>query len=474
MQGAWKVGLLVIVFVGLLFGAYEVLGKSLFAKPSKTIYAEFADASGLQIGSNVTMAGVRIGNVTAIELTAPDRARVAMTLQDEIKIPEGTTAQIASSLIGFGDSPVVLVPPAGGSTGYLASGATIMGSKPSPLGDLLPDMTTTLQEVNKTLIATRALLEDDKMKGNLLALLETSNKTIEQFGKLATSLDSTIAENRSSVRGLMASLGQTMTDVQKATQYALKLVQDPKFKDEAQAILASLNRTAASAEKLIAGVEEMVNDPKMRDSLNNTVGNVEKITDSGTRIAENTEKMTKDGTLISENGVKISENVVELTKKANELADEAKAVLEKLQKFFDKVPSGGPVKGLTTDMSLSREQDPNHWRTDLSATLPVGGGGSVTLGLWDAFESNKITAQYGRPLNSSLQYRYGIYASKPGVGVDYRLAPRLSLRGDLFDINDPRFDLRARIDFGNGLYGWVGADRIFDKSAFTIGVGIRK
>ncbi len=473
MQGAWKVGILVIIFVAMLFGAYEVLGKSLFAKPTKVIRAEFADASGLQLGSNVTMAGVRVGSVTLIELVSPTRARVTMSIRDDVKLPQGTTAQIAGSLIGFGDTPVVLVPPAVATTAYLESGATIPGSKPSPLGDLMPDMSATLQEVNKTLVATRSLLEDQKLKGDLVKLLETSNNTVAQFGKLASSLDATIAENRSSVRGLMATLGQTMTDVQKATQYALKLVQDPKFKKEAEEILATLSRTASNAEKLMANVNEMVSDPKMKESLNNTVANVEKITDSGTRIAANTEKMTADGTQISANGVKISENVVELTKKANELADEAKSVLEKLQKFFDRVPSGSPVKGLTTDMSLSREQDPNRWRTDVEATLPVSGG-SVTLGLWDAFESNKITAQYGKAVSPSLQYRYGIYASKPGVGVDYRLAPRLSLRGDLFDINDPRLDLRARIDFGNGFYGWVGADRIFNKSALTFGIGIRK
>lgn len=473
MQGAWKVGLLVIVFVGLLFGAYEVLGKSLFAKPTKTIHAEFADASGLQIGSNVTMAGVRVGHVTAIDLMSPTKARVTMTIAEDVNLPTGTTAQIAGSLIGFGDAPLVLVPPAGAPQGYLASGATISGTKPSPLGEFLPDMNTTLQEVNKTLVATRSLLEDDKLKGNMVKLLETSNNTIAQFGKLATNLDATLAENRSSVRGIMASLGQTMTDVQKATQYALKLVQDPKFKKEAEQILASLNKTATSAQELIEGVNQMVNDPKMKESLMNTAGNVEKITDSGTRIAENTEKMTADGKIISENGVKISENVVELTKKANELADQAKAVLEKLQKFFDKVPSTSPIKGVSTDMSLVHESDPSEWRTDIEATLPVKGG-SVTLGLWDAFESNKITAQFGRSLSSTLQYRYGIYASKPGVGVDYRLAPRLSLRGDLFDINDPRLDLRARIDFGNGLYGWVGTDRIFRNNALTFGVGIRK
>jgi hypothetical protein len=48
------------------------------------------------------------------------------------------------------------------------------------------------------------------------------------------------------------------------------------------------------------------------------------------------------------------------------------------------------------------------------------------------------------------------------------------LRGDLFDINNPRADLRARFDLGGGFYGWLGASQVFKRNAVTVGVGFRK
>ncbi|MFQ3677542.1 MAG: hypothetical protein SNJ74_06345 [Fimbriimonadaceae bacterium] len=99
---------------------------------------------------------------------------------------------------------------------------------------------------------------------------------------------------------------------------------------------------------------------------------------------------------------------------------------------------------------------------------------SIHLGVFDAFEANRLNVQLGRPLAKGLDYRVGIYASKPGVGVDYRVAPKLTVRGDLFDINDPRLDLRARFDLGGGVLGWLGVDRTFDRNAWSLGVGIRK
>ena len=60
------------------------------------------------------------------------------------------------------------------------------------------------------------------------------------------------------------------------------------------------------------------------------------------------------------------------------------------------------------------------------------------------------------------------------MGVEYRLAPALSLRGGLYDINELRGDIRARYEFGNGLYGFVGVNRLFNQNAPTIGIGFRK
>jgi len=69
MQSATRVGFLVVVFVGLLVGAYAVLQRSFFAPKTKTYYAEFADAGGVTTGARVLMAGVEIGTVAGVELS---------------------------------------------------------------------------------------------------------------------------------------------------------------------------------------------------------------------------------------------------------------------------------------------------------------------------------------------------------------------------------------------------------------------
>jgi ABC-type transporter Mla subunit MlaD len=117
MQSAWKVGLLGIVFLGCLFGAYGILGRTIGAKAEDIYPASFANAGGIVAGSPVMMAGVRVGVVKSVRLASASEAIVILGLDKGTKIPEGTKAVISSSLIGIGDRPIDLVPPASyGST----------------------------------------------------------------------------------------------------------------------------------------------------------------------------------------------------------------------------------------------------------------------------------------------------------------------------------------------------------------------
>lgn len=61
MQGAWKVGLLVVVFGVLLVAGFQFLGKSVFAQPTDEYYAELESVEGISEGTKVLMAGVPIG-----------------------------------------------------------------------------------------------------------------------------------------------------------------------------------------------------------------------------------------------------------------------------------------------------------------------------------------------------------------------------------------------------------------------------
>jgi phospholipid/cholesterol/gamma-HCH transport system substrate-binding protein len=136
--------------------------------------------------------------------------------------------------------------------------------------------------------------------------------------------------------------------------------------------------------------------------------------------------------------------------------------------------AGSTLSSIQTRFDLMGTSEPKRARTDFTAIFPQSNGDSFQLGLFDAFEGNKFTAQIGRKIDDNLGIRYGVFASKPGLGVDYSLGSRLSLRGDLFSLNDPRLDLRFRYDFGKGVIGWFGMDRAFKDNAPLIGLGIAR
>ncbi|MCW5943479.1 MAG: MCE family protein [Fimbriimonadaceae bacterium] len=465
MSSAVKVGALVVVFVGLLIGAYAVLGRSLFGPKPDTYFAEFADAGGVTPGTKVLMAGVKVGVVTEVALQGPAKAKVTLAVDRGVAIPAGSTVLIPGSFLGFGETPIQIVPPVAATTARLDPGATLAGTKQRALDSLMPESGTTLKELNATLVATRKLLEDQQLKGKVEDLLETSTKTLARFERLAANVDGIMAENRATVQKAMRSAADTMEELNKGTKMVTALLADPKWKDQAEKMLAQLGATGKKAEDLIVSLNDFVNDPELREPLKRTMENVETMTETGTRVAANTEEMTR-------NGATLSKKAIELADHANEIAAEAKVVVKKIQDFFQKVPSNVNIQP-SYEMDVTRDMKDNRWRSDLTVSAPVKGG-RVYAGLWDAFEGNRVTLQLGKPFGEGNEFRYGIFASKPGMGVDYRLAPKTFLRGDLFDINDPRLDLRVRYEFGKDYVGWVGVNRLFDSNSIALGVGVRR
>lgn len=466
MQDASRVGFLVVVFVALVLGAYALLGRSVFAPKTTSYYAEFSDAAGIVPGAKVLMAGVKIGTVSEIVLQSPNVARMKLEIESDKKIPVGSTAMLQTSLIGFGDNPVQIVPPPRLSGNFLAPNGVLKGVKASALAGIMPDSEQTVAELNKTLAAARKLLEDQKLKKSLEDLMATSNKTIEEFGKLAAGTSSLLAQNKVYLSKAMADAAAAIHDVRKGIELATKLLKDDKFKGQIAAMLDKLNATGAQAEQLVKNLNDFITDPSLRQPLSASMENVKTMTDSGTRIAASTEEIAK-------NGVVISEKAIELAEKANLIADEARAALQKLQGFFQKVPSGDVLSKIETRMDVLRESDPGRFRTDVDIAVPFKDY-KLHLGVFDAFETNKVNAQLGQTFGSDNEFRYGVYAGKPGFGVQYQLAPRFYLDTSMFGLNDTRLDIRARYDFGKDIVGWLGLNRAFDGNAAMIGVGIRK
>jgi len=473
MQSAARVGLLVSIFVVLFIGAYAILGRSVFAPKIKRYYAVFEDAGGLSTGARVLLSGVKVGQVMAVELTPERKARVVLEIDATVGVPKGSIAALPTSLIGIGDRYVEIIAPEG-VVPAMEAGDSMVGKKIGALDALMPDSKKTIQELNGTLAAARRLLEDGELRNSLQTLIDNSAKTADNFGKLAARIDGLVAENRATLTSALKQGEQAIANLNKVTAEVYDFAKSGKVQDQVTGLLDDMRATVKSGQQLVVDMNAIINDPALRQPLNHILSNARTMSESGTRIASNAEKMSADGVEITGKASQLADKALILADKINGLADDLKELLGKAKGAVDKI--GGQASRLgTIDATLTgiRETRPNRNRAEVDIKIPYAGT-NYHIGLYDAFESNKLNLQIGKPFGKGSEFRYGLYAGTAGVGVDYQIAPRLTLRSDAYGINKPRVDLRAAYNVGHGVSIWAGLDKVFDRNAPVIGVSIRK
>lgn len=113
--------LVLLVAVG--FVAYAAVHSGRSGGSGYTLYADFDNISGLSVGNDVRLAGVKVGTVNAETIDPKTfQARVAFTVQDDIKLPKDTAAEITSESL-LGGKYISLSP--GGDEQNLQPGQTV-------------------------------------------------------------------------------------------------------------------------------------------------------------------------------------------------------------------------------------------------------------------------------------------------------------------------------------------------------------
>jgi phospholipid/cholesterol/gamma-HCH transport system substrate-binding protein len=117
------VGLFVLAGLGAVaWLSVRVGGLTLGDSGRIPLHAAFDQIGALKPRSPVVVAGVKVGQVSQIELGSDLRAHVTFDVDGSLKLPDDTTAAIRTSGL-LGDQFVALEP--GGSDTDLAPGATI-------------------------------------------------------------------------------------------------------------------------------------------------------------------------------------------------------------------------------------------------------------------------------------------------------------------------------------------------------------
>jgi phospholipid/cholesterol/gamma-HCH transport system substrate-binding protein len=115
------------VAAGFFLYATNVSGKGNSYGNGYRVTAEFDNADGINVGTDVRLAGIKVGTVVGQSLNAENyQAKIEMALDPKVGLAEDTSAKIASDGL-LGARFVVLEP--GGAEAKLANGSVIVNTQ---------------------------------------------------------------------------------------------------------------------------------------------------------------------------------------------------------------------------------------------------------------------------------------------------------------------------------------------------------
>ncbi len=122
----WVGILMLLALAAFTFMAFKVSGltaSSAFVSHSYTVNAQFSDVGGLKTRAAVRIAGVQVGEVSALSLNPETyEAKVSLSIENDVHLPTDTSAAITASGI-LGDNYISLTP--GYASQNISNGGTI-------------------------------------------------------------------------------------------------------------------------------------------------------------------------------------------------------------------------------------------------------------------------------------------------------------------------------------------------------------
>lgn len=205
--------------------------------------------SGLANGSQVSYAGVPVGQVQAIALSEedPEFVRVRIRVRDEVPILVGTEATIQASFTGV--STILLdgarrdAPPITCETTACPEGRPVIPPGRGGFGEIVANAPLLLERL-ATLTENLNTLLGPENQQQISGILENSNRLTAELAEAAPQLEGTFAELEVALR----EAGEALDAFEQATQTTDRLLNEegPELSRELRGTLASANDAAAA------------------------------------------------------------------------------------------------------------------------------------------------------------------------------------------------------------------------------------
>lgn len=271
-----KIALVAIVgIVVLFFGLHFLKGMPVFANDD-VYYATFDNINGLSASNPIYADGYQVGNVKSIQYNYTKRGKVIVEFQVDngLRIPKGSTAEIESDLMGnikmnllMANNPRERVEPGDTIVGNLDAG--MMGS----IQSLMPAVEKMLPKIDSILASVNALLADPSISRSLHNVETISSNlttTTTGLNKLVAQVNGQMPEMLGKANYALDKAGSTLNNTDKITANIATV--------DIAGTMAKVDQTIANVQSItnkLNGKEGTVgllmNDPELYNNLNSTM-----------------------------------------------------------------------------------------------------------------------------------------------------------------------------------------------------------
>jgi phospholipid/cholesterol/gamma-HCH transport system substrate-binding protein len=315
-----RVGIMVTVsLVVLVVGIFFISGSVGFLTRKYTLKAYFSEAGGLREGAQVQLAGIPVGNVSAIRLSPysdPNRAievvmKVSRKYHDQIRADSEASTESAGLLgerfidISRGGPGQGVVPDGGAlrsreerdikqvvqNADDVISNLRVLSAK---LNDITNQIASGQGSLGKFLYDPDLYDRVDRTASVLTGMILDIQKGKGTIGKLYS--DETFYQRLTST---MDRVDKVMDTVQHGNGTLAKFINDPSVYDNMNKLANKGNTLLDNVNSGNGSLSKLINDPQLYDRFNNTLGSFNKITSRMERGEGTLGLLSTDKTLYS-------------------------------------------------------------------------------------------------------------------------------------------------------------------------------
>lgn len=271
-----KIALVAIVgIVVLFFGMHFLKGMPVFSNDN-VYYATFDNIDGLSSSNPIYADGYQVGTVKNIQYNYEERGKVVVEFQvdNNLRIPKGSTAEIESDLMGNIKMNLLL---ANNPRERVEHGDTISGGinagMMGTVQSLVPVIERMLPKVDSILASVNALLADPSLT-HTLHNVETISSDLTVT---TNNLNKLMAEVNGKVPGLMNKADYALDKANSTLDNTSKITASLADIDIA-ATMSKVDQTLANVQDVTAKLNNpngsvglLLNDPGLYNNLNSTM-----------------------------------------------------------------------------------------------------------------------------------------------------------------------------------------------------------